>query len=113
MSNEANVEINDNRIKIKDVMESKKSLILESWGFTAESFAKGYTPVVTGNLRNSISHKADLNDDSVSIGTNVDYAKYVELGYCGKHDETHHMLQKALENHENTYRNIAKIILKA
>lgn len=35
-------------------------------------------PVDTGNLRSSITHV--VGDDHVIIGSNVDYAPYVELG---------------------------------
>ena len=51
---------------------------LEKCGMTAEGYAKKLAPVDTGNLRNSISHK--VSDDAVYIGTNNEYAAYVELG---------------------------------
>ena len=44
-------------------------------------------PVDTGNLRNSISHKVDPEESAVYIGTNNEYAAYVELG-TGKYAET-------------------------
>ncbi len=44
----------------------------------AEGYAKKATPVDTGNLRNSISHK--VTEDAVYIGTNTEYAPYVEFG---------------------------------
>ena len=34
----------------------------------------------TGLLRSRIDHKIDMNQKSVSVGTNVEYAVYVELG---------------------------------
>lgn len=36
--------------------------------------------VDTGQLRSSLTHEVDMNDLSVSVGTNVKYAVYVELG---------------------------------
>lgn len=62
---------------------------LEIIGIKAEKYAKARCPVGTvestgikgyrgGTLRNSITHM--VNDNTVSIGTNVEYAPYVELG---------------------------------
>ena len=38
-------------------------------------------PVDTGNLRNSITHTVDGAGQKTYIGTNVEYAPYVELGH--------------------------------
>lgn len=59
---------------------------LERVGLQAESFAKANCPVDTGNLRNSITHTLE-GDRSVMIGTNTQYAPYVEFG-TGIHAET-------------------------
>ena len=59
-------------------LASKKRVALEEIGLLAERYAKTACPVDTGRLRNSITHEAD--EESVSIGTNVEYGKYVELG---------------------------------
>lgn len=53
---------------------------LEKCGLTAEGYAKKEVPVDTGNLRNSITHRVDEAEPSVFIGTNNEYAAYVELG---------------------------------
>lgn len=45
-----------------------------------EGDAKLRCPVDLGNLRNSINYKVDENELSVIIGTNVEYAAYVEFG---------------------------------
>lgn len=57
---------------------------LEKCGITAEGYAVRLVPVDTGNLRNSITHKVDDDEPSVYVGTNNEYAAYVELG-TGKH----------------------------
>lgn len=49
-------------------------------GLAAEGYAKKKCPVDTGNLRNSITHEVVQSDKAVYIGTNVEYAAYVELG---------------------------------
>ena len=65
--------------KSKELEESVKSLIAET-AYKIESDAKKLTPVDTGNLRRSI--KTDIKEDGLTaeIGTNVEYAIYVEFG---------------------------------
>lgn len=53
---------------------------LEAVGKYVEDSAKLLVPVDTGNLRQSITHKVDEQDLSVIIGTDVEYAPYMEFG---------------------------------
>ena len=55
-------------------------------GMVAEGYAKKLCPVDTGRLRNSITFNVDESESSVSIGTNVEYGPYVELG-TGKYTD--------------------------
>ena len=77
---------------------------LEAIGLTAETYAKKATPVDTGRLRNSISHAVD--GEAVYIGSNVEYAPYVELGTSRA--KAHHMLQKAATEHSVEYKRLAE-----
>lgn len=121
----------------KEVIEAlNRALIkgLEECGLAAEGYAKKLAPVDTGNLRNSISHKVDAAEKVVYIGTNAEYAPYVELG-TGKYTEGgrkdpwvyqddegrwHHTngqraqpyLKPAVADHKQTYRNIIEDELK-
>jgi hypothetical protein len=52
---------------------------LAQFGLLVASEAKKHAPVDTGRLRNSIT--AAQTGKEVRIGTNVDYAKFVELGH--------------------------------
>ena len=52
---------------------------LELAGELVESSAKLRCPVRTGNLRGSINHRR-IDNETVRIGTPVEYAPYVELG---------------------------------
>lgn len=72
----------DNSQEILAAMLEAKMRALEACGLVAEGYAKKAAPVDTGNLRNSISHK--VTGDAAYIGTNVEYAPYIELG-TGKH----------------------------
>lgn len=55
---------------------------LNACGLVAEGHAKKLCKVDTGRLRNSITFDIEENDGegSVSIGTNVEYGIYVEMG---------------------------------
>ena len=106
---------------------------LERCGLQAEGYAKDLVPKRTGNLQNSISHKVDEAEPAAYIGTNSEYAAYVEFGtgsessigggtpkkqwvYMGDDGEWHigkprtpkPYLKPAVANHVGTYRNIIK-----
>ncbi len=77
-----NVEIHNNSEIILDSISHALLRGLEKCGLVAEGYAKKLCPVDTGNLRNSITHKTELKDNGGDeyIGTNIEYAPYVELG---------------------------------
>ena len=64
--------------EVKDALEHQIALALAKVGFAAVDHVKALAPVDTGRLRASITHLVD--DRSVTIGTNVEYAKYQEMG---------------------------------
>lgn len=70
----------DNTDEIKSIAKEAVERALEAVGLLAEGYAKRYCPVDTGRLRNSITHGADMSDTTAYIGTNVEYAAYVEYG---------------------------------
>lgn len=72
--------------KLSAFVRKKIAARLEIAGEFVEGAAKLLCPVDTGNLRQSITHKVDEKDLSVTIGTNVEYAPYVEFG-TGEHAE--------------------------
>lgn len=69
----------DNRNTVFETLADVKKRALMRAGATVESYAKQGAPVDTGRLRNSIHHEME-NDDTVDIGTDVEYAIYQELG---------------------------------
>lgn len=123
------VNVIDHSEEIKGALKSATEKALERCGLQAEGYAKDLVPVDTGNLRNSISHQTDGN--VAYIGTNNEYAAYVELG-TGKYAESggrptpwvyqdskgkwHHThgqraqpyLKPAVADHKQTYQNIIK-----
>lgn len=89
------VQVIDNSAEALAGLEHAKARALEIIGLKAEGYAKRLCPVGTvestgikgyrgGTLRNSITHAVD--NDTVAIGSNVEYAPYVELG-TGPHFE--------------------------
>lgn len=70
----------DNSEEIKDNMKNALLRALEKIGMTAEKYAKRLCPVDTGNLRNSITHRVDEEEPAAYIGSDMEYAAYVELG---------------------------------
>lgn len=80
----------DNSPQFLAELERTKAKVLEMIGERAETYAKKLCPVGTpestgiagyrgGTLRNSITHRVE-NGDTMALGSNVEYAPYVELG---------------------------------
>ena len=98
------VNFTNNADDILRLLERGKRNALTAIGATAETYAKNATPVDTGRLRNSISHAVD--GEAVYIGSNVEYAPYVELGTSRA--IAHHMLQKDATEHGAEYKRLAE-----
>ena len=98
----------DNTEPVLSAMEKAIERGLEAIGLTAEGHAKKETPVDTGRLRNSISHAVE--DRAAYIGTNVEYAPYVELGTRGR--DRKHMLQRAATEHTAEYKRLMEDSMK-
>ena len=128
------INITDNSPLVKQAIEEAIQRALERCGQQAEGYAKDLTPVDTGNLRNSITHRVDPSEKCVYIGTNIEYAPYVELGtgkyadggrkdpwvYQDDEGHWHHTngqraqpyLKPAVADHKQTYRNIIEDEMK-
>lgn len=98
----------DNSALVLAALDQRKTQALLAVGAAAEGHAKAITPVDTGRLRNSISHAAA--GDAAYIGTNVEYAPYVEFGTV--HNKAHHMLKRAATEHGAEYAAIMKAAMK-
>ena len=133
--------VEDNTALIKQATKQAVMVALEAVGLQAEGYAKRLCPVDTGLLRNSITHavggasfshayKADRptksgsmkggyssgtvgesDDMTAYIGTNVEYASYVEYG-TSRRPTPHPFLKPAVENHTNEYKKIFEEYLK-
>ena len=78
-------EFTDNSREVIEAMMKGKDKALEALGAQVENYAKlelenDPRRVDTGRLRNSITHVVNSSDDSVTVGSNVNYAVYVHEG---------------------------------
>lgn len=104
------VQFEDNTGEVLDALQAAVLRGLERIGSEAEGYAKDLCPVDTGNLRNSITHKVDSAEKAAYIGTNVEYAPYVELGTYKQAAQPY--LKPAAADHGKTYQNIMEDELK-
>jgi HK97 gp10 family phage protein len=121
-----------------NALEEQVPIALEACGYRAEELAVGYCPVDTGLLRNSITfaldgqtpkkkaYKSDSGSESgkyqgqaqkeksgkraVIIGTNVEYAVYVEAGTSRMRKQP--FLAPAIKDHTSDYVQICEKYLK-
>lgn len=98
----------DNTDEVIAALKNAKKRGLEAIGLTAEGYVKKDTPVDTGRLRNSIAHAVE--DDAAFIGTNVEYAVFVEAGARGRQGV--HMLQRAASEHTDEYKQLMEDSMK-
>lgn len=128
------IEIIDNSKLVLDEFKDAVLRALERCGLQAEGYAADLAPVDTGNLRDHISHAVDASEPAAYVGTNTEYAPYVELGtgihYPGGRDtpwiyqdakgDWHRtngqrpqpFIKPAAADHAQTYRNIIEDELK-
>lgn len=102
------VKLTDNSAEVKEALADAVMRGLEAIGLVAEGHAKELCPVDTGRLRNSISHATE--GDAVYIGTNVEYAPYVELGTSRM--AARPFLRPAAESYGDEYRALMENALK-
>ena len=92
-SSGTNYVFTDNSKMVLEMLEDAETKILTMIGLKAEGYAKKLCPVGTvestgkkgyrgGTLRNSITFRVNAagKDKTLEVGSNVEYAPYVELG---------------------------------
>ena len=106
------VDYKDNSKEVLAAMERGKRNALTAIGASAETHTKDNITaddlIDTGRLRNSISHAVD--GEAAYIGTNVEYAPYLELGT--KKITAHHYLKRAVTEHQDEYKKITAQAIK-
>ena len=99
-----NIQFTDNSKEISDNIKAALLRGMEKCGLVAEGYAKKLCPVDTGNLRNSITNEVQSSEKAVYIGTNVEYAAYVELGTTRTKAKPY--LKPAAAEHSAVYKRI-------
>lgn len=100
----------DNTDEVAAALEQAYDRALEKIGLTAEKYARNLCPVDTGRLRNSITHTVDSGGKAAYIGTNVEYAPYVEMGTSRMKAQP--FLRPAAHDHGAEYGKILEAELK-
>lgn len=124
------VNINDNSGDVIKTLNDVLPPALEKCALVAEGYAVKLCPVDTGRLRNSITHATDMyygksnyadsegntysdakarvapEKGTAYIGTNVEYAPYVEMGTV--HTTAQPFLKPAVANHIDQYKQILR-----
>lgn len=102
----SSIDITDHSDEVLAELQSKMAIILEKLGLAGENNAKfeitALGAIDTGNLRNSISHASD--GTYAYIGTNVEYAPYVEVGTSRMVERP--FLRNAVQNYQDEYKDI-------
>lgn len=103
----------NNKDAVKSALQAQKEEALKVCGALAENYAKIDCPVDTGRLRNSIHHKM-VNSDTVAIGTDVEYGKWVHEGHWAGDTRVlgYPFLRFAITQHIGEYKTIIETTLK-
>ena len=134
---EFKLEIKDHSDEVLKALKENVGLGLEAIGVDAQGHAVRDCPVDTGRLRNSITYAingkqgqantepkdlanpedyevlAEPEDNTVYIGTNVEYAAVQEYGDTIRHTSGKaHYLRDAIATHNDQYKEILKAALE-
>lgn len=87
-------------------MKQRRERTIKQIAVFVEVEAKLRAPVSTGNLRRSITH--ETQSDKAYIGTNVEYAPYVEFGVASKNIPAQPYLRPAIEENRDKIRDMIR-----
>lgn len=104
----ARINFTSNIEQVKRQMAAATAEFLETAALKVEGDAILLCPTDTGNLRNSISHEVEEN--TATIGTNVEYASHVELGTSKQGAQP--FLRPALDQNQDSLKTMYKDIIK-
>lgn len=101
----------DNSNDVLKELQDKIERGMTAIGKSAVRHAMKDCPVDTGRLRGSID--SAVVDDTAFVGTNVEYAPYVELIDKRRHTTGKaHFLRDSVANHDDEYRKILEAALR-
>lgn len=73
-------QLNGNLAKLRRLSRRQHITALRAGALVIQNGAKRRVPVLTGNLRRSITNGPLAGQTAVAVGTNVEYAPHVEYG---------------------------------
>lgn len=100
----------DNTEEIARLATEAGKAALETCALIAEAYAIKLCPVDTGRLRGSITHGVDMGELCAFIGTNVEYAAYVEYGTSRMKPQPY--FKPAINDHIEEYKQIINSALE-
>lgn len=92
----------DNSDEILSEFDDKAKRAMNDIGQRIVDHAKAIVPVQTGRLKNSIDYS--LESDTLSVGSDVEYAATVELG--GPRRRAQPYIRPAVEDHTEEYKQV-------
>lgn len=122
---------NDNTEAVLKEMREQVEKALKAIGAEAEGYAQEECPVDTSRLKNSLTWATTSansaggkipqdsaphgtpKENTVYIGTNVEYAPYVELGDASHVVGKAHFLRDSIANHGDRFKAILEAALKS
>jgi phage gpG-like protein len=109
------IEFKSHRNEVDKKVDNVIQQVLTEWGIVAQGYATADCPYDTGRLRASITYETDVASETTVIGTNVEYAPYVETKDKMKHPRggKAHFMRDAVANHTSQYQNIASKYLNS
>ncbi|MCG6796351.1 HK97 gp10 family phage protein [Geobacillus sp. YHL] len=89
-------------------MKQRREQTIKQIAVFVEAEAKLRAPVDTGRLRNSITHQTENSEtqSKAYIGTNVEYAPYVEFGVASKNIRPQPYLRPAIDENQDRIKEI-------
>lgn len=109
MSVNFKVSVKDDSDAVLRAMKSQVRQGLETCGLIAQGHATYMCPVDTGRLRASIDYVTD--DTSMTVGSGVEYAAYVELGTYKQRAQPY--IKPAIADHIPEYERALKEALES
>ena len=92
------------RREVRAEMERAEQRALEKIGLYVDGEAVSRSPVVSGRLKSSWEH--EVNEDRVTVGSNVEYAGFVEFGTSRQREQR--ILTGSVEDNVDNIRSITE-----
>lgn len=110
MANDLKVKITDNSKKFLSASKVAKEKALTQIGMKWQSNVTPLVPVDTGRLRASMAYDVQASNNQVVVGSDVEYAVYVNNGTSKK--TAHNLMEKSTTGKIDDYKQIVESVFK-